>query len=127
MGDSSTASLPFHVSPTAADGRPRLALRVGISGHREPGMTGVWVGEGRAEKVCAIGVSARKWVTYHGLSLNVDLDLKPFYQVVPCGLAGKGVTSMARVLGHPVRMADVEAALSKACGDIYGGVVEPAS
>jgi lipoic acid synthetase len=93
--------------------------RFEIAGRREQGMTGVWVGEAHAEKVCAIGVSARRWVTYHGLALNVDLDLKPFFAVVPCGLAGKGVTSMARVLGRPVAMGDVEEAMVAAFGDVY--------
>ena len=104
--------------------------RFGIAGHREEGMTGVWVEWGdppdrRSEKICAIGVSVRKWVTYHGLSLNVDLDLKPFYEVVPCGLPGKGVTSMARVLGRPVPMNDVEAAMGAAFGEVYGAAVTP--
>jgi len=97
--------------------------RFGIHGHREPGMTGVWVGEGKPAKICAIGVSARRWVTYHGLSLNVDLDLQPFYEVVPCGLAGKPVTSMAQVLGRAVAMRDVEDAMKAAFGEVYGAKV----
>ncbi|MCY3023790.1 MAG: lipoyl(octanoyl) transferase LipB [Planctomycetota bacterium] len=98
--------------------------RFGISGRREQGMTGVWVGAEAAEKICAIGVSARRWVTYHGLSLNVDLDLTPFYAVVPCGLAGKRVTSMARVLQRPVSMRDVENAMAAVVGAVYGAKVE---
>lgn len=94
--------------------------RFGIRGRREEGMTGVWVGEGKSEKICAIGVSVHRWVTYHGLSLNVDMDLEPFFEVVPCGLAGKGVTSMARVLGRPVAMNEVEDALCAACSEVYG-------
>jgi lipoate-protein ligase B len=113
--------------------------RFGITGHREPGMTGVWVGpsgsplprEGEglgvrgpaSEKICAIGVSARRWVTYHGLSLNVDLNLQPFYEVVPCGLT-KPVTSIAKLLGRPVRISEVEPALSAAFGEVYGAKVE---
>ena len=73
-------------------------------------MTGVWTGE-PPEKICAIGVSARRWITYHGLSLNVDLDLKMFDEIVPCGLEGKGVTSMSKVLARDINVTDVEQSL----------------
>jgi len=96
----------------------------GIAGNRQAGMTGVWVGEPAAEKICAIGVSARRWITYHGLSLNVDLDLQPFYEVIPCGLAGKGVTSMAKVLNKSINVSDVEDAMTKAFADVYGAKIE---
>ena len=97
----------------------------GITGRREPRMTGVWVeapaqGRNAAEKICAIGVSVRRWVSYHGLSLNVDLDLRPFLEVVPCGLAGRAVTSMSRVLGRPVPLNAVADAMSAAFGEVYG-------
>ena len=100
--------------------------RFGIQGRRELGMTGVWVeaAPGNSEKICAIGVSARRWVTYHGLSLNVDLDLRPFSEIVPCGLAGKRVTSMAKVLGRSVTVSEVETAMSAAFGEVYGAKVE---
>ena len=62
--------------------------------------TGVWVpGSGQAAKVCAIGVRVRKWVTLHGLALNVRTDLSHFETIVPCGLAGRPVTSLAALLG----------------------------
>jgi lipoate-protein ligase B len=96
-----------------------------IEGQREEGMTGVWVGPPeKSEKICAVGVSARRWVTYHGLSLNVDLNLEPFYEVIPCGLEGKGVTSMAKVLNKSVYVTDVEAELSAAFSEVYGAKVE---
>jgi lipoate-protein ligase B len=111
----------------------------GVAGRREAGMTGVWVtptaspspcplpqGEGgtrKAEKICAIGVGVRKWVTYHGLGLNVDLDLAPFSAIVPCGLEGKAVTSLAKVLGRPVAMREAEAAMAAAFGEVYGAAV----
>ena len=70
--------------------------KFGVQGHREQGMTGAWVDvDGEWKKICAIGVSARRWITYHGLSLNVDLDLRPFDEIVPCGLHGRSVTSLA--------------------------------
>ncbi|HYG73649.1 MAG TPA: lipoyl(octanoyl) transferase LipB [Planctomycetota bacterium] len=96
----------------------------GINGRREPGMTGVWVGDPVAEKICAIGVSARRWVTYHGLSLNVDLNLAPFFEVIPCGLAGKGVTSMGKVLQRPINVSDVEDVMVKAFADVYHATTE---
>jgi lipoate-protein ligase B len=101
--------------------------RFGLSGRRETGMTGVWVEPelgAPAEKVCAIGISARRWVTYHGLSLNVDLDLAPFREIIPCGLQGKGVTCMARLLKRPVGITEVETALAAACGEVYASEVE---
>jgi lipoate-protein ligase B len=72
----------------------------GIQSRRLPGATGVWVGE---EKIAAIGVRTSQWVTSHGLALNVCPDLDFFRLIVPCGIASKGVTSMAKVLQgrHP--------------------------
>lgn len=71
----------------------------GLTGVRVPGRTGVWVGDA---KVAAIGVAARRWVSYHGLALNVDPNLDHFRLIVPCGIADKPVTSMARLSGGPV-------------------------
>lgn len=58
----------------------------GLEGERIQGLTGVWVG---GRKVAAIGVRAQRWVTYHGMSLNVDMDLNPFSMIVPCGISGE--------------------------------------
>ncbi|MFT3685921.1 MAG: lipoyl(octanoyl) transferase LipB [Phycisphaerales bacterium] len=74
----------------------------GIEGRREAGATGVWV-EAKppgSSKIAAMGVRVRKWVSMHGLALNVDPDLSHFDLIVPCGLAGRTVTSMRRVLGE---------------------------
>lgn len=68
----------------------------GLRGERVPGLTGVWVG---GAKVAAIGVRASRWVTYHGLALNVTADLAPFERIVPCGIADREVTSVSRLLG----------------------------
>ncbi len=75
---------------------------MGLAGFRDPAATGVWVspaGGGPDAKVCAIGVRVRKWITMHGLALNVRPDLDHFGLIVPCGLPGRPVTSMARELG----------------------------
>ncbi|MHC4818353.1 MAG: lipoyl(octanoyl) transferase LipB, partial [Planctomycetota bacterium] len=71
----------------------------GLKGRRIEGLTGVWLGE---EKVGALGVRVRRWVTTHGFALNVNCDLAYFDGIVPCGIRNRGVTSMERALGHPV-------------------------
>jgi lipoic acid synthetase len=73
----------------------------GIVAGRSKGYTGVWVGE---EKIAAIGVRVSRGRTRHGFALNVDPDLSMFDHIVPCGIHDRGVTSMARLLGHPVEM-----------------------
>lgn len=70
----------------------------GLEARRDPGATGVWVGEPPA-KVCAMGVRIRRWVTMHGLAINVTTNLAHFDLIVPCGLPGRPVTSLQRLLG----------------------------
>lgn len=82
--------------------------RFGIRAERDPSATGVWVG---GAKIAAMGVRVRRWVTMHGLALNVSTNLCHFGYIVPCGLAGREVTSMARVLGAPPPMDAVRSAL----------------
>ncbi len=92
--------------------------RFNVTGERRPGRVGIWVdrsrdlGPGREDKIAAIGVRVRRWVTYHGIALNVDPDLGRFAGIVPCGISepGLGVTSLAD-LGIPVSMPEVDAAL----------------
>lgn len=74
---------------------------LGLAGRRDPDATGVWLPQpgGPDAKVCAMGVRVRRWVTLHGLALNVDPDLTHFDLIVPCGLAGRPVTSLRRELG----------------------------
>ncbi len=74
----------------------------GLTGERDPEATGVWVqpDQGRpAAKVCALGVRVQRWITLHGLALNVTTDLSHFATIVPCGLAGRPVTSLHEILG----------------------------
>ena len=77
---------------------------------RVAGLTGTWVGE---EKIGAIGVRIARWVTSHGFAFNVANDLRPFQMIVPCGIRGRGVTSLERLLGRVVPMADAEARLAR--------------
>ena len=86
----------------------------GVAAGRVPGRTGVWVGpdgRGPERKVCAMGIRCSRWVTMHGLALNVTTDLAWFDLVVPCGIADRGVTSLEREATGPLDVAAVEAAL----------------
>lgn len=87
----------------------------GVRATRDPGATGVWTEEGA--KICAIGLRVRRWVSMHGLALNVHVDLDHFRLIVPCGLAGRPVTSLRAVLGDGAPdMEAVKAALIDALG-----------
>ena len=89
----------------------------GIMAMREPGLTGVWVG---GEKIAAIGVKvSASGVTMHGLALNVDPELGYFQRIVPCGIADRGVTSMARLLGQVPPQAEVEQSLIAAFMQVF--------
>lgn len=94
----------------------------GIAAARVSGLTGAWVGPaGREEKVAAIGVRVSRWITSHGFALNVSANLAHFDFIVPCGITDHGVTSMDKLLGRPVEMAEVEAAVVRAFADVFGG------
>lgn len=86
----------------------QTAAHFGVTAARLPGLTGIWVG---SEKLAAIGVRIARWVTSHGFAFNVSTNLSHFNLIVPCGIADKGVTSLERLLGRPVAMAEVEDAL----------------
>ncbi len=87
------------------------AARFGVEAAHLQGHPGIWVDGER--KLCAIGVRVKRGVTTHGLALNVNTDLRWFDEMVPCGIRGKGVTSLARELGHPVDMAEAEDELAR--------------
>ncbi len=95
-------------------------LEFGITGERRPSRVGVWVRrpDGGEDKVAAIGVRVRKWVTYHGISINVAPDLSHYEGIVPCGIAGHGVTSLAK-LGIGASLEDVDAALERTFGAAF--------
>ena len=82
----------------------------GIRGEHVGGRRGVWV-DGR-RKIASIGIAVQDWVTFHGFALNVDMDLGPFERIRPCGFEGRLMTSMARELGHPVRLPEVRSAVA---------------
>jgi lipoyl(octanoyl) transferase len=82
----------------------RAAADFGVTAGRVPGLTGVWVGQ---EKLAAIGVRISRWITSHGFALNVTTELSDFNLIVPCGIADRGVTSLAR-LGCAASRAQVE-------------------
>jgi len=93
--------------------------RFNIRGERREGRVGIWVARGsREDKIAAIGVRVRRWVTFHGVSLNVDPDLGHFSGIVPCGVREHGVTSL-HDLGIPATMADVDVAMKSAFGDTF--------
>jgi lipoyl(octanoyl) transferase len=98
----------------------RVLARFGIAGERREGRIGVWVdrGSGREDKIAAIGVRVRHWVTYHGVALNVAPDLANYAGIVPCGISEHGVTSMA-ALGISATMADVDTALRDTFDDVF--------
>jgi lipoate-protein ligase B len=77
----------------------------GIHARRRDGLTGVWVGE---EKIASIGVGVRRWITYHGFALNVDPDLAYFANIIPCGLPGVHMTSMAQLLARSIALDTVK-------------------
>jgi lipoate-protein ligase B len=86
----------------------RTLAGFGLAASRCPGRTGVWLGP---RKIASIGVAVRQWVTWHGFALNVGSDLGGFAAIVPCGLNGVRMTSLAEALGRPVTSAEVTAPL----------------
>ena len=96
-----------------------------IQGERRPGRVGIWVDQqryggrsGQEAKIAALGVRVRRWVTFHGVALNVDPDLAHFSGIVPCGIREHGVTSM-HALGHLVSLEEVDAALMAAWREVF--------
>jgi lipoyl(octanoyl) transferase len=95
-----------------------------VKGERREDRVGVWVrrpekGQNVEDKIAAIGIRVRHWVTFHGISLNVDPDLSHFSGIVPCGVQEHGVTSLVD-LGLPVTMEDADIALKQAFAKVFG-------
>jgi lipoyl(octanoyl) transferase len=96
---------------------------LGVKGERRADRVGIWVAQpsGREEKIAAIGVRVRRWVTFHGVALNVATDLSHFSGIVPCGVREHGVTSLA-ALDVDASMIEVDAALKRAFAYVFGPV-----
>ncbi|MCK9480908.1 MAG: lipoyl(octanoyl) transferase LipB [Bacteroidia bacterium] len=99
----------------------RTIRHYGIKGERSQGFTGVWleVGSTKERKIAAIGVKCSRGVTMHGLALNVNTDLHFFDYIIPCGITGKGVTSIEKELGHKVSMKDVKAIMKSKFEEVF--------
>ena len=101
----------------------RALGRFNVKGERRDGRVGIWVarGGGREDKIAAIGVRIRRWVSFHGIAINVEPDLEHFSGIVPCGISGLGygVTSLVD-LGLPVTMADLDLALKESFSQVFG-------
>lgn len=93
----------------------------GLNGSRSQGETGVWleVGTPFARKICAMGVRASRWVTMHGLAFNINTDLSYFDHIVPCGIQGKGVTSLSKELGREIGLEEVKEKLKTHLGRLF--------
>ncbi|MGB0935702.1 MAG: lipoyl(octanoyl) transferase LipB [Alphaproteobacteria bacterium] len=98
-----------------------LLASYGITGHRQEDAVGVWVENDRGsfDKVAAIGVRVRKWVTFHGFALNVDPDLDDYLNIVPCGIRDRGVTSLAK-LGVNTTMAAIDEQIKTRVNQHFG-------
>ena len=109
----------------------RSLARFGVTAERRAGRVGVWVtrpdkpplfdGSPREDKIAAIGVRIRHWVSFHGISINVEPDLGHYDGIVPCGIAGHGVTSLVD-LGLPVTLADLDVALAETFDEVFAEV-----
>ena len=96
--------------------------RFNVRGERRQGRVGIWVANpatGTEAKIAAIGVRVTRWVSWHGVALNVDPNLAHFAGIVPCGIQDHGVTSLA-ALGLPVTMTDADVALRAAWSEVFG-------
>ena len=111
----------------------RTLDRFNVKGERREDRVGVWVsrpdrppmpdGSPAEEKIAAIGIRLRRWVSFHGISINVEPDLTHFSGIVPCGVSEHGVTSLVD-LGLPVAMTDLDTALKSAFGEVFGAAEE---
>ncbi len=105
--------------------------RFNVRAERRDGRVGVWVtrpdkpalpdGSPREDKIAAIGVRIRHWVSFHGISINVEPELSHYAGIVPCGIAGHGVTSLAD-LGLTATMTDLDAALAETFDEVFGAI-----
>lgn len=101
----------------------RTAQAFGVEATRREGFPGVWHG---GEKLGAVGVHVRDWITMHGLAFNVDPDPDGFALIVPCGIPGARAASLAGILGRPVSLDEARAAMRAAAPEVWGAALVPA-
>jgi lipoate-protein ligase B len=95
---------------------------LGITARMGDEHTGVWVGE---KKIASIGVAVKKWITFHGAAINLNVDLREFEQMEPCGLSSTVMTSAAELLGHSVDMKEFARILLNKYGERFGTHFDP--
>lgn len=95
----------------------RLLNKYNIQASRIEGLTGVWV---ENEKITAIGVAVRRWITYHGFAFNIEPNLEHFSYIIPCGIKNKGVTSLKKLLGSEFVKEEVVAQLINVFAEVFG-------
>jgi lipoate-protein ligase B len=96
----------------------RVCWDFGVEAQRREGLTGVWIG---ARKVMSLGIAVRRWVTWHGLALNVSTDLTPFRRFNPCGLDGSVMTTLAETLDRDPGLDSVAARVARHASDLLPG------
>ena len=101
----------------------RTLAKFNVKGERREGRVGIWIdrGNGREDKIAAIGVRVRKWITFHGIAINLDPDLSHFEGIVPCGINQHGVTSLVD-LGLCVSMEDLDVAMKETFYEVFDPV-----
>lgn len=99
----------------------RTCANFGLAAGRVEGLNGAWIGD---RKLGAVGVRISRWVTMHGLALNVNSDLREFEMIVPCGIQDKGVTSLSAELGRTVHVGDVFEPLAQHFAELYDADIE---
>lgn len=111
----------------------RTLERLGVTGERRAGRIGIWVDRGgpdqlirREDKIAALGIRVRHWISFHGVALNVAPELEHFSGIVPCGISGHGVTSL-RALGKTATLAEADAAMRAAFTDVFGVTLDDAN
>ena len=106
----------------------RASTDFGVSAFRVPGKTGIWVKAGhKEEKLAAVGVHISRWVTSHGFAFNVSTDLRYFDLIIPCGIADCKATSLEKLLGRSVSLAEVKPPLIQHLAELFGFAPEAVS
>ncbi len=101
----------------------RTCADFGMHARRVTGRTGVWIGpdaNGPERKICALGIRTSRWITMHGVALNVDTDLSFFDEIIPCGIMDREVTSMVRECGEPCDQASVRGRILHHYEHVFG-------